>query len=124
MKKLIKAYEDNCPITLRLENKNLTGLNELMLTKTQINKIEKSKRMKKGVDINISKSQIRKVAKHGGALWSSLAGMASKALPMVMPLVKKAAAPLATGALSGLASLGIDKIFGKGFHITDQKVKQ
>ena len=33
---------------------------------------------------------------------------------MAMPLAKKAAAPLVTGALSGLASLGVDKIFGKG----------
>ena len=33
---------------------------------------------------------------------------------MTMPLAKKAIAPLATGALSGLASLGVDKIFGKG----------
>ena len=31
-----------------------------------------------------------------------------------MPLAKKAIAPLVTGALSGLASLGVDKIFGKG----------
>ena len=29
-------------------------------------------------------------------------------------LAKKAIAPLATGALSGLASLSVDKIFGKG----------
>ena len=33
---------------------------------------------------------------------------------MAMPLAKKAIVPLATGALSGLASLGVDKIFGKG----------
>ena len=33
---------------------------------------------------------------------------------MAMPIVKKAAAPLVTGALSGLASFGVDKIFGKG----------
>ena len=31
-----------------------------------------------------------------------------------MPLAKKAAAPLVTGVLSGLASLSKDKIFGKG----------
>ena len=31
-----------------------------------------------------------------------------------MPLAKKAIAPLATGALSGLASLGVDEILGKG----------
>ena len=33
---------------------------------------------------------------------------------MAMPLAKKAIAPLATVALSGLAGLGVDKIFGKG----------
>ena len=31
-----------------------------------------------------------------------------------MPLAKKAITPIATGALPGLASLGVDKIFGKG----------
>ena len=54
--------------------------------------------------------------------------MTSKLLPMAMPLVKKAAAPLATGALSGLASLSIDKLFGKGqtggFMIPNSKVNQ
>ena len=85
-------------------------------------------KMNRGVDIKISKSQIRKVARHGGSLWSSLAGMSSKLLPMAMPLVKKVAAPLLTGALSGLASLGINKLFGSGqtggFLIPDSKVKQ
>ena len=69
-------------------------------------------KMNKGVDIKISKSQIRKVARHGDSLWSSLAQLSSKLLPMALPLVKKAAAPLLTGALSGLASLGVNKLFG------------
>ena len=47
---------------------------------------------------------------------------------MAMPLAKKAIAPLATGALSGLASLGVDKIFGKGqrggFLIPRDKIAQ
>ena len=47
---------------------------------------------------------------------------------MAMPIVKKAAAPLLTGALSGLASLGVDKIFGKGqrggFLIPMDKITQ
>ena len=30
---------------------------------------------------------------------------------MAMPLAKKAIAPIATGALSGLGSLSVDKIF-------------
>ena len=67
-----------------------------------------------GSDIKISKTQIRKAARQGGSLWGSLINLGSKLLPMAMPLAKKAIAPLATGALSGLASLGVDKIFGKG----------
>ena len=47
-------------------------------------------------------------------MWGSLISLERKLLPVPMPLAKKATAPLATGALSGLASLGVDKIFGKG----------
>ena len=47
---------------------------------------------------------------------------------MAMSLAKKAVAPLVTGALSGLASLGVDKIFGKGqrggFLIPQDKIAQ
>ena len=67
-----------------------------------------------GSDIKISKTQIRKAIKDGGSLWGSLISLGSKLLPMAMLLAKNAVAPLATGALSGLASLGVDKIFGKG----------
>ena len=61
-------------------------------------------------------------------MWGSLVSLGSKLLPMAMPLAKKAIAPLATGALSGLASLGVDKIFGKGqrggFLILQDKIAQ
>ena len=67
-----------------------------------------------GSDIKISKTQIRKAVRQGGSLWGSLISLGSKLLPMARPIVKKDAAPLVTGALSGLASLGVDKIFGKG----------
>ena len=48
---------------------------------------------------------------------------------MAMPLAKKAIAPIATGALSGLVSLGVDEIFGKGvqqggFLIPQNKIAQ
>ena len=118
IQKLSKAYVNKSPITLRLEKSDLVGNDEVMLTKTQIKRIQKAKAMNKGVDIKISKTQIRKVARHGGSLWSSLAGLASKALPMVIPFAKKAAVPLATGAFSGLASLGVNKLFdGKGLQV-------
>ena len=47
---------------------------------------------------------------------------------MAMPLAKKAIAPLAKGALSGLASLNVDEIFGKGqrggFLVPIEKIAQ
>ena len=82
-----------------------------------------------GSDINISKTQITKAVKYGGSLGGSLVNLGSRLLPMAMPLAKKAITPIATGALSGLASLGVDKIFGKGvqqggFLIPQNKIAQ
>ena len=99
-----------------------------MLTKTQVNNLRKTISQGTASDIKISKTQIRKAIKHGGSLWGSLISLGSKLLPMAMPLAKKAVAPLATWALSGLASLGVDKIFGKGqrggFLIPMDKIAQ
>ena len=85
-----------------------------MLTKSQINKIQKAKAAGTGVEIKISKSQIRKSVKKGGNLFTSLAKLAPKIIPKVAKVVPKIAAPLATGAMSALYSLGVDKLFGKG----------
>ena len=114
LEKLSRAYNNNSAITIRLARNELSGPHELMLTKTQINKLRKAMSQGTGSDIKISKTQIRKAVRQGGSLWGSLINLGSKLLPMAMPLAKKAIAPLATGALSGLASLGVDKIFGKG----------
>ena len=81
-----------------------------------------------GSDSKMSKTQIRKASKHNASLWGSLISLGSRLLPMAMPLAKKAITPLATGALSGLATLGVDKIFGKGqrggFLIPQDKIAQ
>ena len=81
-----------------------------MLTKTQINKIKKAMKNGTGVDIMISMSQRRKAVKEGGNLFTS-------SIPLlrgtVLPLAKKVVGPLMSGAI-GLASLGVNKIFGKG----------
>ena len=104
------AIESSSEITLRLKNNQLRGNDELMLTKTQIKKIEKALQNNTGVDIKISKTQIRKSVKHGGSLFSSLLSLGTK----LLPYATKFAAPLTTGALSALGSLGMNKIFGKG----------
>ena len=112
---LASAINNKNPLTLRIKHSNLTGNDELMLTKTQIGKMKKSLANGTGTDIKISKTQIRKVAKHGGNLFSSLLG--ARVLPYAVKGLSKAVPALATGAVSALGSLGIDKIFGKGIDI-------
>ena len=114
LEKLSRAYNNNSAITIRIARNELSSPHELMLTKSRNNKLKKAMSQGTGSDIKISKTQIRKAVRQGGSLWGSLISLGSKLLPMAMPIVKKAAAPLVTGALSGLASLGVDKIFGKG----------
>ena len=70
-----------------------------------------------GTDIKISKTQISKVAKHGGNLFSSPASIGARVLPYAVKGLSKAVPALATGAVSVLGSLGIDKIFCKGIDI-------
>ena len=105
--KLAKALKNNSVITMRLSNSELTGSDQLMLTKTQINRLKKAMQNKTGADIEISKTQIRKAVQQGGSLWSSLFKIGTRLLPMAT----KAVGPLAAGALSGLANVGVNKIF-------------
>ena len=114
---LASAMNSWSPLTLRLKHRNLSGNDELMLTKTQLKRIQKSLNNGTGADIKISKTQIRKVAKQGGNLFSSLASLGARVLPYAVKGLTKAAPALATGAISALGSLGIDKIFDKGMHI-------
>ena len=114
---LASAMTHRTPLTLRLEHSILTGNDEIMLTKTQLKRIQKSLNNGTGADIKISKTQIRKVAKQGGNLFSSLASLGARVLPYAVKGLSKAVPALATGAVSALGSLGIDKIFSKGINI-------
>ena len=126
---LAKAIKTGSEITLRLKNNQLKGNDELMLTKTQVNKIRKAMDSGTGTDIKISKTQIRKSVMRGGSLWSSLITLGAKALPYVTKAASKALPVLATGAVSALGSMGVDKIFGQGvqtggFLIPQNKIDQ
>ena len=114
--KLAKAIRDGSALKLRLSKNALSGPDELMLSPRQIAKLQKAKRNNSGVEISFSKSSIRKSVKQGGSLWTSLISLGAKALPFVTKGVSKVAPHLATGALSALGSLGIDKIFGSGMQ--------
>ena len=114
---LATAINNKTSLTLRIKHTNLSGNDELMLTKTQISKIKKSLSNGTETDKKTSKTQIRKVAKHGGNLFSSLASLGARVLPYAVKGLSKAVPALATGTVSALGSLGIDKIFGKGINI-------
>ena len=112
--KLAKAFKNREPITIRLSHNELTGPDELMLTKTQIGRIRRSLNSGKGVDIKISKTQIGKVVKKGGSLFSSLAALVPALLPKAMQVASKVVPGLAMGALGSLGNFTMDKILGQG----------
>ena len=112
--KIASAILNKSPLTLRLKHSHLRGSDELMLTKRQIAKIEKSIANGTGSDIKITKTQITKSVKHGGNLFTSLASLGAKVLPYAMKGITKVAPALATGATTALGEIGLNKIFGKG----------
>ena len=75
----------------------------------------------KGITIRMSSRQLKhNVKTEGGflgALLPVLAGVGRAVAPAVMGLAKKALPALATGALSGLASTGVSKLFGNGLYL-------
>ena len=115
--KLLSAIQNKSPLTLRLKHSHLQGPDELMLTQRQIAKIEKSLANGTGSDIKISKTQITRSVKRGGNLFTSLASLASKLLPLAVKGVSKVAPAIATGAATALGEIGLKKLFGKGITI-------
>ena len=124
--KLGKAFKANSALTLRLSAKQTSGNDELMLTANQIKRITKAAALGKGVEIKISKSQIRKVMKQGGSLFSAI-------IPLARSLAPTLAKTLGLSALAGLASEGatqvVKKISGKGtmtggFLIPQDKIQK
>ena len=65
-KKLLTAHNNKSGITIRLSKSDITGNDSLMLTKRQINQLNKAKKSGVGSDLKISQTQIRKVI-GGGA---------------------------------------------------------
>ena len=109
-RKLAQAFANKFPLTIRLSHHELPGPDQLMLTKTQINKITKSMQNRTGTYIKISKTQIRKVVKEGGSLWSSLIPLATRAVPTIGEI-------LGLRALSGLASEGVSQLVKKCLEV-------
>ena len=76
IKKIKEAVKSNNGKTLRIGNKKFSKadlLYELFLTQTQTNKLREKVENNMSTDIKLSKTQINKLIKEGGALGSSKA---------------------------------------------------
>ena len=118
-------FKANSAITLRLSAKQTSGNDELMLTANQKKKIAKAAALGKGVEIKISKTQIRKVMKQGGSLFSAI-------IPLARSFAPTLAKTLGLSALAGLASEGASQVVKKisgsgqvgGFLIPQNKIQK
>ena len=94
---------------LHLSHSDLTGEHTIAVTQSQLNKLNKAKQAGKGVNIKMSKIQVRHNMKVHGGILPLLAGLASQAIPFITGTVLPA---LGVGALSSLASTGVQKNYG------------
>ena len=120
--KLQQAVNANCAATsIKLSYDDLDGSYPIFLTNAQYNKLENARDQGKGLTIRMSSKQLKhNVKTEGGflgALLPMLAGVGRAVAPALLGVAKKAVPALATGALSGLASTGVSKLFGDGLYL-------
>ena len=121
IKKIQQAVNANCTATsIKLGADDLDGDHTIFLTNGQYKKLENARDQGKGFTVRMSSRQLKYNTKAGGfigALLPMLGTVARAAAPALMGLAKKAIPHLATGALSGLASTGVSKLFGNGLYL-------
>ena len=108
-KNLSRAYHKRETIVLRLTKDSLTGSDTLYVPSNIVKRLDKSRKLSKGMDIKLSKSNIRKQL--GGSLLSSILSMGRTLAPTI-------GKTLGLASLAGLASEGasqiVKKISGRG----------
>jgi len=112
--KVKKALAAGTQLFLRLSREDLVGNDVIAVTQSQLNRLKKAHEAGKGVTIIMSKSQVAHNMKIQGGFLPLLGGLASQALPFLTGTVLPA---LGVGALSGLASTGVQKLVGNGLYI-------
>ena len=113
--KLQHAIKSNCPtVSIRLGYEDLKGNDILAVTESQAKKLAKGYENKKSITIKMSLKQLKHNMKVEGGFLGLLAGLAARALPMLAKTVLPA---LGVGALSGLASTGVQKAMGSGLYL-------
>ena len=103
-RKLAKAYRDNEEVSIRLAQNALSGSDTLMVPKNTVNRVAKSKGSGKGVEIKISKANVRKQT--GSGIFTSL-------LPVLRNVAPTIGKTVGLSALAGLASEGASQILKK-----------
>ena len=120
--KLRQAINANCTATsIKLSYDDLDGDHTLFLTNGQYNKLQNARDRGKGLTIRMNSRQLKYNTKTEGGFLGALLPMLGTAArvvgPALMGVAKKALPHLATGALSGLASTGVSKLFGNGLYL-------
>ena len=122
-KNLNNAYHNKETVVLRLTKDALVG-NDTLLVPNNVRRLEKNRQLQKGMDVKLSKTNIRKQV--GGNLLTSILSLGRAFAPTL-------AKTLGLSALAGAGSEGasqiVKKISGKGvqtggFHIPQNKIDQ
>jgi len=111
---LKKAFAAGEHLSLHPTHTDLVGNDIIGVTKSQLSRLKKAHETGKGVIIKMSKTQVARNMKIEGGFLSLLAGLASRAIPFTAKTVLPA---LGVGALSSLASTGVQKLAGDGLCI-------
>ena len=108
-KNISDAYRKKETIVIRLNNYSLRGNDTLYVPATVKNRLEKNRKLNKGMDIKLAKTNIRKQV--GGSLLTSILSLGRVFGPTI-------AKTMGLAALAGAASTGasqiVKKIAGKG----------
>ena len=117
--KLQQAVKANCAATsIKLGYDDLDGEHTIFLTNGQYNKLQNARDRGKGLTVRMSSRQLKHNVKTEGGFLGALLGTAARVVgPALMGVAKKVLPHLATGALSGLASTGVSKLFGNGLYL-------
>ena len=113
-RKLHNALQVGGPVSIRLGHEDFDGDDVIALTNSQVNKIRKAHAGGKGVTIKMSNAQLAHNMKVEGGFLGLLARLAMRALPILTKTVLPA---LGVGALTGLASSGVQKVMGQGLYL-------
>ena len=101
-------------VSIHLGHKDLEGNDILAATNSQAKKLAKVRENGKGITIRMTSDQLKHNKKIEGGFIGLLAGLTARALPMLAKTVLPA---LGIGALSGLASSGVQKAMGSSLYL-------